>query len=56
LSQQDLAAAAATSREAVTRVLRTLREREVVRTGRRRLEVLRPEVLRSLARSASLDA
>jgi CRP/FNR family cyclic AMP-dependent transcriptional regulator len=56
LSQQDLAAAAATSREAVTRVLRTLREREVVRTGRRRLEVLRPEVLRSLGRSASLDA
>lgn len=55
LSQQDLAAAAATSREAVTRILRTLRERDVVRTGRRSLEVLRPEVLRSLGRSASLD-
>lgn len=56
LSQQELAAAAATSREAVTRVLRTLRERDVVRTGRRRLEILRPDVLRSLSRSASLDA
>jgi CRP/FNR family cyclic AMP-dependent transcriptional regulator len=56
LSQRDLAAAAATSREAVTRLLRTLRDRDVVRTGWRRLEILQPEVLRSLSRSASLDA
>lgn len=55
LSQRDLAAAAGTSREAVARLLHTLRERGVVRTGRRRVEILQPEVLRSLCRSLSTD-
>jgi CRP/FNR family cyclic AMP-dependent transcriptional regulator len=56
LAQKDLAAATGTSREAVARLLHTLRERGVVRTGRRRVEILQPEVLRSLSRSVSDDA
>lgn len=56
LSQRELAAAAATSREAVARTMRTLRERDVIRTSRRTVVVMQPEVLRSLCKSMSFDA
>jgi CRP-like cAMP-binding protein len=49
LSQAELAQAVGASREAVTRTLKQLRDRGVVRTARRRIELLRPDVLRSLA-------
>ncbi|MGQ0778747.1 MAG: Crp/Fnr family transcriptional regulator [Pseudonocardiales bacterium] len=55
LTQRDLAAAAAMSREAVARGLRTLRERDLVRTNRRRIAIVRPHLLRSLAASVSDD-
>lgn len=56
LSQRELASAAATSREVVARVMRTLRARDVVRTSRRRVVVIQPDVLRSLGRLVSDDA
>ncbi|MEY9837214.1 Crp/Fnr family transcriptional regulator [Streptacidiphilus sp. EB103A] len=46
LSQQELAGSVGASREAVTRLLRVLRERGVIATNRRRLVILRPELLR----------
>jgi CRP-like cAMP-binding protein len=55
LTQRELALAAATSREVVARTLRTLRSRDVVRTRRQQITVVRPEVLRSLCGSASTD-
>jgi CRP/FNR family cyclic AMP-dependent transcriptional regulator len=55
LSQRELATAAATSREMAARTLRTLRERDIVRTNRQRIVVVRPDVLRSLCRSVSSD-
>lgn len=55
LSQRELATAAATSREAVARAMRTLRERDVVRTRRRGVMIVRPDVLHSLHGSASND-
>jgi CRP/FNR family transcriptional regulator, cyclic AMP receptor protein len=51
LTQWDLAAAAAMSREAIARGLRTLRERDLVRTDRRRIALTRPHLMRSLAAS-----
>lgn len=48
LTQKELATAAATSREVVARTLRTLRSRDIVRTRRQRIVVVRPDVLRSL--------
>ncbi len=51
LSQRELATAAATSREAVARAMRALRERDIVRTGRREIVIVAPEVLRALHRS-----
>jgi CRP/FNR family cyclic AMP-dependent transcriptional regulator len=48
LTQRELATAAATSREVVARTLRTLRARDIVRTRRQAIVVMRPEVLRSL--------
>jgi CRP-like cAMP-binding protein len=48
LTQRELATAAATSREVVARTLRTLRSRDVVRTRRQVIVVVRPDVLRSL--------
>ncbi|WP_307867639.1 Crp/Fnr family transcriptional regulator [Umezawaea beigongshangensis] len=51
LSQEELAGIAGTSRESLVRVLRDLREQGVVRTGRRRITVLRPDRLRVLAGS-----
>jgi CRP-like cAMP-binding protein len=55
LTQRELATAAATSREVVARVLRTLREREVVRTRRRHVIVVQMEVLQSLSGSVPGD-
>ncbi|WP_329109472.1 Crp/Fnr family transcriptional regulator [Micromonospora sp. NBC_01699] len=55
LSQRELATAAAASREAVARAMRALRDRDIVRTGRRRILVVAPLVLRALSRSTSDD-
>ncbi|MFG2047369.1 Crp/Fnr family transcriptional regulator [Micromonospora sp. NPDC048935] len=55
LSQRELATAAATSREVAARTLRALRERDVLRTSRQRIVVVRPEVLQSLCRSVPSD-
>ncbi|MFJ8035471.1 MULTISPECIES: Crp/Fnr family transcriptional regulator [unclassified Streptomyces] len=51
LSKQELAGSVGASREAVQRLLKDLREREVVRTGRRALVIVRPDVLRRIARA-----
>ncbi|MFJ9035346.1 Crp/Fnr family transcriptional regulator [Streptomyces sp. NPDC102406] len=48
LSQQEFAGSVGASREAVARLLRDLRAREVVVTRRRRIVVLRPDVLRRI--------
>ncbi|GGS23515.1 hypothetical protein GCM10010238_09430 [Streptomyces griseoviridis] len=49
LSQQEFAGSVGSSREAVARLLKDLRSRQVVATRRRRLVVLRPDVLRRIA-------
>ncbi|MFE7276912.1 Crp/Fnr family transcriptional regulator [Streptomyces sp. NPDC057623] len=49
LSQQDMASRVGASREAVAKVLRDLRERGVLETGRRRLTLTKPDVLRTIA-------
>ncbi|MGW4319462.1 Crp/Fnr family transcriptional regulator [Streptomyces sp. e14] len=49
LSKQELAGSVGASREAVQRLLKELRERDVVVTGRRALVILRPDVLRRIA-------
>jgi CRP-like cAMP-binding protein len=49
LSQQEFAGSVGSSREAVARLLKELRAREVLVTRRRRIVVLRPEVLRRIA-------
>ncbi|MEU8871708.1 Crp/Fnr family transcriptional regulator [Streptomyces javensis] len=51
LSKQELAGSIGASREMVQRLLKELREREAVATGRKTLVILRPEVLRQVARS-----
>lgn len=48
LSQHELAGAVGASREAVARLLKELRERNVVRTGRRGLVIVRPDQLRRI--------
>ncbi|MFF0744547.1 Crp/Fnr family transcriptional regulator [Streptomyces sp. NPDC004111] len=48
LSKQELAGAIGASREMVQRLLRELREREAVLTGRRTLVILRPDILRRI--------
>lgn len=48
LSKQELAGAIGASREMVQRLLKELREREVVVTGRRSLVILRPDTLRRI--------
>ncbi|GHH91424.1 Crp/Fnr family transcriptional regulator [Streptomyces capillispiralis] len=53
LTQSELAGSVGASREAVARLLKQLRERGVVRTGRRGIIVVRPEVLRQMARSGN---
>ncbi|WP_371674440.1 Crp/Fnr family transcriptional regulator [Streptomyces sp. NBC_00289] len=51
LSKQELAGSVGASREAVQRLLKELRERGVVITGRRALVIVRPGVLRRIARA-----
>lgn len=48
LSQQEFAGSVGSSREAVARLLAELRNRDVVATRRRRIVVLRPDVLRRI--------
>ncbi|MBW4705072.1 MULTISPECIES: Crp/Fnr family transcriptional regulator [unclassified Micromonospora] len=55
LTQQDLAASVGVSREVVARTLRVLRHRQVLLTRRRRIVVVQPELLRSLAGSVSMS-
>lgn len=50
LSKQELAGSVGASREMVQRLLKDLRERGVVMTGRRALVIVRPDVLRRIAR------
>ncbi|WP_328972760.1 Crp/Fnr family transcriptional regulator [Streptomyces sp. NBC_00239] len=52
LTQSELAGSVGASREAVARLLKGLRERGVVRTGRRGLVVVRPDVLRKMVRES----
>ncbi|GAA3884799.1 Crp/Fnr family transcriptional regulator [Streptomyces sedi] len=49
LSQQELAGSVGASREAIVRLLAELRRNGVVRTARRRVWLLRPEVLSRIA-------
>jgi CRP-like cAMP-binding protein len=49
LSKQELAGSVGASREMVQRLLRELREKNAVATGRRTLLILRPDVLRRIA-------
>jgi CRP/FNR family transcriptional regulator, cyclic AMP receptor protein len=55
LSQREIAMAATTSREVAARVLRKLRDRDVLSTRRRQIVLKRPEVLHSLCRTMSTD-
>lgn len=52
LTQSELAGSVGASREAVARLLKGLRERGIVRTERRALVVMKPDVLRRMARQA----
>ena len=56
LSQQEIAGAIGASREAVARGLRTLRERGVVITRRRKLVITAPGALSAMASSVPFDA
>ncbi|MGW4094050.1 Crp/Fnr family transcriptional regulator [Nocardia sp. NPDC004750] len=59
LSQEELAHAAGASREAVSKSLKRLRDLGAVRTGRRRVELLRPDLLADIVEglpSVHLDA
>ncbi|APE33956.1 hypothetical protein BOX37_08210 [Nocardia mangyaensis] len=59
LSQEELAHAAGASREAVSKALKRLRDLGVLRTGRRRIELLRPDLLADIVKglpSVHLDA
>ncbi len=59
LTQTELAHAAGASREAVAKALKRLRDLGAIRTGRRRVELLRPDLLADLAKalpSVYLDA
>lgn len=51
LTKEELAGAVGASREMVQRELKELRERGVVTTGRRALVIVRPDVLRRIARA-----
>jgi CRP-like cAMP-binding protein len=52
LSKQELAGSVGASREMVQRLLRELRDKEAVVTGRRTLLIRRPDVLRRIAATA----
>lgn len=49
LSKQELAGSVGASREMVQRLLKELREKDVVVTGRRTMLILRPDILRRIA-------
>jgi CRP-like cAMP-binding protein len=49
LSKQELAGSVGASREMVQRLLRELRDRDVVATGHRTMLVMRPDILRRIA-------
>ncbi|WP_432179678.1 Crp/Fnr family transcriptional regulator [Streptomyces sp. NBC_00063] len=51
LSKQELAGSVGASREMVQRLLKELRERDAVATGRRALLIMRPDILRRIARA-----
>ncbi|WP_033319625.1 Crp/Fnr family transcriptional regulator [Streptomyces yerevanensis] len=51
LSKQELAGSIGASREMVQRLLKDLRTRHVVVTGRRTLLIIRPDILRRIARA-----
>jgi CRP/FNR family cyclic AMP-dependent transcriptional regulator len=53
LSQHEFAGSVGSSREAVARMLKELRARKVVATRRRRIVVLRPDVLRRIVGEGS---
>ncbi|WP_079277488.1 Crp/Fnr family transcriptional regulator [Streptomyces sp. CB03234] len=55
LSKQELAGSVGASREMVQRLLKELRSREAVSTGRRTLLIMRPDVLRRIARAERPD-
>ncbi|TPQ19751.1 Crp/Fnr family transcriptional regulator [Streptomyces sporangiiformans] len=55
LSKQELAGSVGASREMVQRLLKELRTRQVVTTGRRTLLIARPDILRRIARSEHPD-
>ncbi|MEU8953925.1 Crp/Fnr family transcriptional regulator [Streptomyces sp. NPDC048518] len=55
LSKQELAGSVGASREAIQRLLKELRTRGVVVTGRRELLIVRPDVLRRIARAEHPD-
>ncbi|MEU6662257.1 Crp/Fnr family transcriptional regulator [Streptomyces sp. NPDC046821] len=52
LSQQEFAGSVGASREAVARLLKELRDRQVVVTGRRSIVVVRPDLLRRIIGAA----
>jgi CRP/FNR family cyclic AMP-dependent transcriptional regulator len=52
LSQHELAGAVGASREAVARLLKELRDRDIVRTSRRGLVIVRPDQLRRIGGGA----
>jgi CRP-like cAMP-binding protein len=52
LSKQELAGSVGASREMVQRLLKELRDKEAVTTGRRTLLIRRPDVLRQIAASS----
>jgi CRP/FNR family cyclic AMP-dependent transcriptional regulator len=53
LSQEDIAGQVGAARRTVARALRLLRERGIIETGRRRILIREPRVLRAFARSES---
>ncbi|MFC8920249.1 Crp/Fnr family transcriptional regulator [Streptomyces sp. NPDC047821] len=55
LSKQELAGSVGASREMVQRLLKELRARQAVSTGRRTLLITRPDVLRRIARAERPD-
>ncbi|MGA4850648.1 Crp/Fnr family transcriptional regulator [Streptomyces sp. G5(2025)] len=54
LSQHEFAGSVGASREAVARLLKELRDRRIVVTSRRKIVVVRPDVLRRIVGSGSM--
>jgi CRP-like cAMP-binding protein len=55
LSKQELAGSVGAAREAVQRLLKEVRERGGVVPGRRALVIVRPDVLRRIARAEGAE-